>query len=206
MSPVVRAGLERGRARVDATSPAQLSDAALLARFAASDPPATAAFVERFQRRVFGVALRIVGDPSLAEDVAQETFVRAWQRAGAFDPRRGTVGSWLPTIARNLAIDTVRLRRVVIVDPEELLDRHDPGTDRGPADLALLNIESERLRAAIGDLPPDQRRALVLAAFFGRTTQEIADSESIPLGTAKTRIRAAMIRLRTALTQGEPTD
>jgi len=61
-----------------------------------------------------------VGDPRLAEDVAQETFLRAWQRAGAFDPRRGTVVSWLLAIARNLAIDTVRLRRIVIVDPDEL--------------------------------------------------------------------------------------
>ncbi len=206
MSPMVQAVPERERASVGAPSRAQQSDAALLTRFAASDPPATAAFVERFQRRVFGVAFRIVGDTRLAEDVGQETFIRAWQRAGGFDPTRGSVGSWLLTIARNLAIDTVRLRRVVIVDPEELLYRHDPSTERGPADLALLNIESERLRDAIGDLPPDQRRALVLAAFFGRTAQEIADSESIPLGTAKTRIRAAMIRLRAALAHGDRAD
>lgn len=206
MSTMVRTGPERERARVDPASAARLTDAALLARFAMSDPPATAAFVERFQRRVFAVASRIVGDPRLAEDVAQETFVRAWQRADAFDPRRGAVSSWLLTIARNRAIDTVRLQRVVVVDPEELLERRDPGTDRGPADLALLNIESERLRAAIGELPRDQRRALVLSAFFGRTAREIADSESIPLGTAKTRIRAAMIRLRAALTDGEQTD
>jgi RNA polymerase sigma-70 factor (ECF subfamily) len=176
-----------------------VSDDALLDGLATGDPDAASAFVERFQRRVFGVAFRVVGDTRLAEDVAQETFVRAWQRAGAFDPRRGTVVSWLLTIARNLAIDTVRLRRFVIVDPEELLARRDPGVERGPADLAVLSTESDRLRAAIGDLPSDQRRALVLAAFHGRTAQEIAESESIPLGTAKTRIRTAMIRLRNAL-------
>jgi RNA polymerase sigma-70 factor (ECF subfamily) len=176
-----------------------VSDDALLDGLATGDPDAAAAFVERFERRVFGVAIRIVGDSRLAEDVAQETFVRAWQRAGGFDPRRGTVVSWLLTIARNLAIDTVRLRRIVIVDPEELIARRDPVAERGPADLALLHSETERLRAAIGHLPPDQARALVLAAFFGRTAQEIADSESIPLGTAKTRIRTAMIRLRAAL-------
>jgi RNA polymerase sigma-70 factor (ECF subfamily) len=176
-----------------------VSDDALLDGLATGDPDAASAFVERFQRRVFGVALRIVGEPRLAEDVAQETFLRAWQRAGAFDPRRGTVTSWLLTIARNLAIDTVRLRRIVIVDPEELLARRDPGRERGPADMALVNSESERLRAAIRDLPADQSRALVLAAFFGQTAQEISESESIPLGTAKTRIRTAMIRLRAAL-------
>jgi RNA polymerase sigma-70 factor (ECF subfamily) len=176
-----------------------VSDDALLDGLATGDPDAAAAFVERFQRRVFGVAVRIVGDPRLAEDVAQETFLRAWQRAEAFDPRRGTVLSWLLTIARNLAIDTVRLRRIVIVDPEELIARRDPVTERGPADMALLRTETDRLRVAIDQLPTEQCRALVLAAFFGRTAQEIADSESIPLGTAKTRIRTAMIRLRAAL-------
>jgi RNA polymerase sigma factor (sigma-70 family) len=176
-----------------------VSDDALLDGLATGDPDAAAAFVERFQRRVFGVAVRIVGDPRLAEDVAQETFLRAWQRAEAFDPRRGTVLSWLLTIARNLAIDTVRLRRIVIVDPEELIARRDPVTERGPADMALLRTETDRLRVAIDQLPIEQCRALVLAAFFGRTAQEIADSEQIPLGTAKTRIRTAMIRLRAAL-------
>lgn len=176
-----------------------VSDDALLDGLATGDPDAAAAFIERFQRRVFGVAVRIVGDPRLAEDVAQETFLRAWQRAGAFDPCRGTVLSWLLTIARNLAIDTVRLRRIVILDPEELLARREPISERGPADLALLRTETERLRLAIDDLPPDQCRALVLAAFFGRTAREIAESESIPLGTAKTRIRSAMLRLRAAL-------
>ena len=176
-----------------------VSDDALLDGLATGDPDATAAFIERFQRRVFGVALRIVHDPRLAEDVAQETFLRAWQRAAAFDPRRGTVSAWLLTIARNLAIDTVRLRRIVIVEPEEILARRDEGTERGPADMALLDSETERLRGALAELPAEQGRALVLAAFYGRTAREIAESESIPLGTAKTRIRTAMLRLRAAL-------
>ncbi len=176
-----------------------VSDDALLDGLATGDPDATAAFIERFQRRVFGVALRIVNDTRLAEDVAQETFLRAWQRASAFDPRRGTVTAWLLTIARNLAIDTIRLRRVVIVDPLEILARRDPNQERGPDDLAVLGSDTERLRRALADLPPDQCRALVLAAFFGQTAREIAESESIPLGTAKTRIRTAMLRLRAAL-------
>jgi RNA polymerase sigma factor (sigma-70 family) len=176
-----------------------VSDDALLDGLATGDPDATAAFVERFERRVFGVAVRIVNDTRLAEDVAQETFLRAWQRAAAFDPCRGTVSAWLLTIARNLAIDTVRLRRVVIVEPNEILARPDPARDRGPDDLAILSSDTERLHRAIADLPADQSRALVLAAFYGRTAREIAESESIPLGTAKTRIRTAMLRLRAAL-------
>jgi RNA polymerase sigma factor (sigma-70 family) len=176
-----------------------VSDDALLDGLATGDPDAAAAFIERFQRRVFGVALRIVNEPRLAEDVAQETFLRAWQRAAAFDPRRGTVSAWLLTIARNLAIDTVRLRRIVLVEPEAILGRNDEGTERGPADLAVLGSETDRLRRALADLPPEQGRALSLAAFSGRTAREIAESESIPLGTAKTRIRTAMLRLRAAL-------
>lgn len=176
-----------------------VSDDALLDGLATGDPDATAAFIERFQRRVFGVALRIVDDTRLAEDVAQETFLRAWQRSTGFDPRRGTVSAWLLTIARNLAIDTVRLRRVVIVDPVEILARPESGGERGPDDLAVLSSDTERLHVAMADLPSEQCRALVLAAFFGRTAREIAESESIPLGTAKTRIRTAMTRLRAAL-------
>ncbi len=176
-----------------------VSDDALLDGLATGDPDASSAFVERFQRRVFGVALRIVNDPKLAEDVAQETFLRAWQRSAAFDPRRGTVSVWLLTIARNLAIDTVRLRRIVIVEPEEILARSGEGSERSPDDLALLGSETDRLRTAMAGLPADQRRALVLAAFAGRTAREIAESEQIPLGTAKTRIRTAMLRLRAAL-------
>ncbi len=176
-----------------------VSDDALLDGLATGDPDASAAFVERFQRRVFGVALRILNDTRLAEDVAQETFVRAWQRSAGFDPRRGTVSAWLLTIARNLAIDTVRLRRVVIVDPEEILARPDTSGERAPDDLAVLSSETERLHRAMTGLPSEQRRALVLAAFHGQTAREIAETESIPLGTAKTRIRTAMLRLRAAL-------
>lgn len=205
MPSLVRAGRDSRRAAVPPAARDE-SDRELLAGFAASEPAATAAFVERFQRRVFGVAARILGDARLAEDVAQEAFVRAWQKAGTFDDRRGSVASWLLTIARNLAIDAVRRRRVVIEDTEKLLARDDPDPGRGPAELGLLALESERLRVAIGRLPPVQRRALVLSAYFGRTAREIAETEAIPLGTAKTRIRAAMIRLRDELSDGELVD
>ena len=98
-----------------------VSDDALLAGLATGDSDAAAAFVQRFQRRVFGLAVTIVGDPRAAEDIAQEAFVRAWRHAGAYDPRRGTVATWLLTITRNLAIDSVRVRRPVVVDPDSIL-------------------------------------------------------------------------------------
>lgn len=176
-----------------------VSDDALLAGLGTGDPEAAAAFVRRFQRRVFGLAVAVAGDPALAEDIAQEAFLRAWRHAAAYDPRRGTVTTWLLAITRNLAIDAIRLRRPVAVDPESLLVLQVPSTNRSPEEAATVNDDVARLRTALTDLPPEQRRALILAAFHGQTAREVGDTEGIPLGTAKTRIRTAMLRLRAAL-------
>jgi RNA polymerase sigma-70 factor (ECF subfamily) len=179
-----------------------LSDEALLEGMGLGERAAAAAFVKRFQARVFGLALGIVGDPLLAEDVAQEALTKAWRNAGAYDPRRGAVATWLLTITRNLAIDTLRLHRARPSDPDSMVTFEIPSDDPGPAEAAIRADTARGVRGAIGMLPIDQRRALVLSAFFGRTAQEIADLEGIPLGTAKTRIRAAMIKLRAVLDQG----
>jgi RNA polymerase sigma factor (sigma-70 family) len=172
-----------------------LSDETLLAGLGAGDPDAAAAFVRRFQSRVYGLALTMLHDPGLAEDVAQETFVRAWRFAATYDARRGRVPAWLLTIARNLALDRARLRPATPLEPEALLARLDAPETGAGLDLA----ERERLRAALAALPEDQRRALVLAAYGGRTAREISEHDGVPLGTVKTRIRAAMAKLRTTL-------
>src|SRR5437773_1693391 len=125
-----------------------VSDDALVAGLAAGDQDAASAFVRRFQRRVFGLARTIVADDRAAEDVAQEAFMRAWRHAGAYDARRGSVVSWLLTITRNLAIDSVRVRRPIAFDPYELLDLDVLSEERGPDQLALLGDDSARLRAA----------------------------------------------------------
>lgn len=176
------------------------SDEALLAGYASGDPASAAAFVRRFQGRVYGLALTIVRDAAVAEEVAQETFARVWRHGGAYDPRRGQVATWLLSIARNLAIDVTRTRRTQPADPElvaaELsLEAATPAADEidPPPD------ERERLRRAITGLPPDQRRALVLAAYLGRTAREISELDGLPLGTVKTRIRSAMLKLRAQL-------
>ena len=175
-----------------------LSDESLLAGLGSGDPEAATAFVRRFQARVFGLALTMLGDREAAREVTQETFVRAWRHADAYDPRRGRVASWLLTIARNVALDSRRLRRDEPLDPQEItgLPRYG-GED--PADRAAAGHDRERLLEALAALPDEQRRALVLAAFGGRTAREISDIEGIPLGTAKTRIRSAMLRLRAEL-------
>jgi RNA polymerase sigma-70 factor (ECF subfamily) len=179
------------------------SDEVLLAGFAASDPAATVAFVERFQRRVYGLALTVVGEPRAAEDVAQEAMVRAWRHGNAFDVRRGSVVTWLLAITRNAAIDSLRVRRPVTVDPDDLAAVLPPATDRDPADVVVLGADVDQLRVALAALPGEQQRAIVLAGIWGMTGREIAEREQIPLGTAKTRIRAGLRRVRVALAGAE---
>ncbi|MGH2729240.1 MAG: RNA polymerase sigma factor [Actinomycetota bacterium] len=177
-----------------------VSDEALLAGMSSGDPEASAGFVRRYQARVFGLALAILGDPAAAEEVAQETFLRAWQHADSFDPRRGRVATWLLTIARNLAVDAIRLRRAEPLDPLTLvaLCEQQAGNEHDD-ELLIAADESHRLRRALVDLPEEQKVALVQAAFFGRTAREISELERVPLGTVKTRIRTAVLKLRSAL-------
>jgi RNA polymerase sigma factor (sigma-70 family) len=179
--------------------PDGLSDEALLAGMAAGAVGAGTAFVRRHQSRVFGLAWVLLGDAGLAEDVAQETFVRAWRHGASFDARKGSVRSWLCMITRNLAIDTLRMRRAEPVDPDALLAQL-ALADGDPADHVTRLENAERVRAAVRGLPPPQR-AVVLAACFGHTAAEISRMEQIPLGTAKTRIRTALLRLRTTLAE-----
>jgi RNA polymerase sigma-70 factor (ECF subfamily) len=176
-----------------------LSDESLLAGLASADPESAAAFVRRFQARVFGLALTIVGDRETAQEVAQETFIRAWRYAAAYDSRRGRVATWLLRIARNVAIETAHLRRYEPIDPEVIVKLPIISSDVGPEERTVAIDESQRLRQAIAVLPEEQRRALVMAAFYGRTSREISEAEEIPLGTAKTRIRTAMLKLRSVL-------
>lgn len=177
----------------------RLSDEALLAGLAVGDPDVAVVFVRRFQRRVFGLALTMVADPAWAEDLAQEALVKVWRHAGAFDPRRGSVTTWVLAITRNLAIDALRVRRAAPAAPATLNALVGADSGEPPDARAMAADAATRLRAAIATLPPEQQRALLLASFAGRTAQEIADSEGIPLGTAKTRVRTAMNKLRAAM-------
>ena len=174
-----------------------VSDEALLAGMAAGDADAAAAFVRRHQARVYGLALTVVGTPALAEEVAQEAFVRAWRHAGGFDPRRGRASTWLLTIARNLAIDVLRMRRDLPVEPsvmaEMLLADRDDGEQA---------TDGEDMITALRALPREQAIAVVLSVHFGLTAREISAHQHIPLGTAKTRIRPGLTRLRTMLEVG----
>jgi RNA polymerase sigma-70 factor (ECF subfamily) len=170
-----------------------------MAAMALGENSAAVTFVRRYQRRVFGLAYSMVGDTGVAEDVAQEAMLRVWRHAPVFDPRRGSVASWVLTITRNLAIDALRLRRAVPTDPDDFAAAAGVGNGREPEDVARMLDARRIVRNALGGLPAEQRRAVVLAAVYGRTAQEISESEGIPLGTAKTRIRTALIRLRSVV-------
>jgi RNA polymerase sigma factor (sigma-70 family) len=170
------------------------SDEALLAGLASGDADDAAAFVRRFQRRVYGLAWTILRDDGLADDAAQEAFVRAWRHAAGYDPRRGRVAAWLLTIARNVAIDRAQMRRATPVDPDLIAS----SVELSGAEMPDLG-ERERVHRALAALPAEQRRALVLAVYAGRTAREISELDGVPLGTVKTRIRTAMLSLRETL-------
>ena len=179
------------------------SDEALLAGMAQGDQSAAVTFTRRYQRRVFGLAYSMTSDPSLAEDVAQEAMLRVWRHAPVFDPRRGSVTSWVLTITRNLAIDALRLRRAVPTDPDDFAATAMASAEHNPEDAVHRGDVRQLVRNALETLPEEQRRAVVLAAVYGSTALEISESEGIPLGTAKTRIRTALIRMRAAVERVE---
>ena len=171
-------------------------EAALLARMARGDEAALAALYDRLSSLAYGVALRIAGNSESAQDAVQEAFLRVWRHAGGFDPRRASAITWLSVITRNLAIDACRLRRSAPADPERILALADRRATPGEQERTA---EVDRLRRALATLPPEQRRCVLRTAVLGTTAQEIADDDDIPLGTAKTRIRLGLRRLRTAL-------
>jgi RNA polymerase sigma factor (sigma-70 family) len=172
-----------------------VSDEALVAGLAAGDSGSATAFVRRFQARVFGLAVTMVGDTAVAEELAQEAFTRAWRHAGAYDARRGRVTTWLLTITRNLAIDHLRAKRTEPLDPQAIGEAEQAMWTTAPRSAGDPDLSTGELREELERLPAEQRRALLLAALFGFTAREIGEIEKIPLGTAKTRIRAAMLKL-----------
>jgi RNA polymerase sigma factor (sigma-70 family) len=179
------------------TSGERLPDEALLAGLGAGDAELALAFVRRFQRVVFGVALAVVSDAVTAEDVAQQAFERAWRHASVHDPRRGSVRAWLTTITHNLAVDVVRARTALPMSPDDLPVLLAGLTD-SPESVAVARDNAKGLRQALAGLPVPQARAVAMSGIYGMTARQVADSEGIPVGTAKTRIRDGMRRLRVA--------
>jgi RNA polymerase sigma factor (sigma-70 family) len=189
----------RTRGTRRAPAPIHESDEALLTGFRDGDPQGAGAFVRRFQGRVYGLAVKMTGDPVWADDIAQDALLRAWRGASSFDPTRGSVTTWLLTITRNAALDALRRHRPESLSPHAEAFLQIVAADPLPADVAAFEDEMDAVRAALGRIPLGQRRAVVLSSLFRLTASEIAESEGIPLGTAKTRIRDGMLKLRSQL-------
>jgi RNA polymerase sigma-70 factor, ECF subfamily len=173
-------------------------EAALMARIVERDERAVEALYARYSGPLYSLAYQVTGADRFAQDVVQEVFIAVWKDAARFDPARGAVGPWLFSLARHKAIDLVRReanvrKRTADVDME---------LETAPDDVdheAWLNLRRDRVRAAIAQLTEPQRTALELAFFAGLTHVEVAERLGIPLGTAKTRIRTALLKLRDAL-------
>ncbi len=172
----------------------------LVARTAAGDRDALGALYDRTAALVHGLALRILGDPGAAEEVTMDVYLQVWRQAVRWDAARGGPTAWLLTIARTRALD--RRRSVMLqrrhqapLAPARAL----PAVDGDPEAAALVAERGRVVRAALLRLPAEQRRALELAYFGGLSHAEIARTLAAPLGTVKTRIRSAMLRLRALL-------
>lgn len=180
------------------TDSAQLAD--LLVKVASGDQEAFAAFYDATSRVVFGIVLNVVRDRAQAEEVAQEVYVDAWKSAPRFDRRQGTPTAWLNTIAHRKAVDRVRsAERSTQRDQRHFEQTSAIKADPDVSDIVVAHDEGRRVRAALQQLPDAQRTAVELAYFSGFSHREVAERLEIPLGTAKTRIRDAMKRLRAQL-------
>ncbi|MBI3522657.1 MAG: sigma-70 family RNA polymerase sigma factor [Chloroflexi bacterium] len=178
---------------------AGLVDVGLIGRIAAGDAEALGELYDRYGRVVFGVLYRMLGSPEVAEEVTQDAFHSVWRQAGSYRPERGAVRTWLLAIGRNAAIDWRRTRgkrterEAVIDEAAELFE------ELRVEDRVLASLRAERIRAAVGTLPVEQRQVLALAFWGGLSQSEIAERTGTPLGTVKSRVRLGMTKLRERL-------
>jgi len=175
--------------------------ASLIAKVAAGDERALSQIYDATSRIVYGLCLRIVKDPSAAEDIVLEAYLQLWRTAESYNPLRGTVTAWLLTVARSRAIDWLRARKSRRADLEQNLDDvfdlhdHRPNPEHNSIDSSRDRI----IRDVMAELPNEQRRAIELTYFSGLSHSEIALQTGLPIGTVKTRIRLGMMRLRELL-------
>ena len=194
--------MPRSGAEAGVGSLASPDDAALVARVVAGDETALGLVFDRYAALVFGLAQRVTRSAAAAEEITQEVFVFFWEHPDRFDPARGTLRAFLGSIAHRRAVDVVRreTRRSaredrVAADPSIA----DDGASSDLADRAVAGDVAARVRAAVAELPADQREAIELAYFDGCTFREVAVRLGIPEGTAKSRLRLALAKLANLL-------
>ncbi len=172
-----------------------MEDAELLEAVARQDQSAMAALFDKYSMLVYSIALRVLREPDLAEDVMQEVLLQVWRQPGGFVSQRGSLGAWLAVVARNRSIDVIRrrahldsrLKNMVLPEPRNL--------QRAVEENHLM----DQVRVAVETLPSEQQSPLHMAYFEGLTHTEISERTGTPLGTVKTRIRTALATVRRAL-------
>ena len=170
------------------------TDGELIQRTGAGDRRALETLYRRYSRPVFGLALRRLGDRMAAEEAVQETFAALWRSARTYKPERGPGAPWLYAVARNAIVDRARNKWEPATEAPETAS-----LELGPAERAEASYVSWRVHRALEDLPRSERDVLELAYWGGLSQREVADFLGIPLGTVKTRTRAGLGRLATAL-------
>jgi RNA polymerase sigma-70 factor (ECF subfamily) len=169
-------------------------DPDVAAALAARDESALAELYDRYGALAYSLALRILGDSGKAEDVVQEAFLKLWNGAARFDEERGSLRGWLTTAVRNRSIDLLRGRS--LHERRELaLNAEVVSARAGPEEAAADSEERAAVRAALAELPQEQRDAVLLAYFGGFTQAEIAEQVGVPLSTVKGRMRLALEKL-----------
>lgn len=198
MTPVKGiASVPSGDSSPEGTGASDLNE--LFRRCARGDESAFAVLYDATAARVHGLVLRVVRDPSQAEEVTQETYLEVWRTASRFEPDRGSPLSWLLTLAHRRAVDRVRSAEAASRRDSTYHDQSQPTPHDSTSEAATAAIEGKRVRLAMKSLTEVQREALELAYFGGYTHSEVASMLELPVGTAKTRIRDGLIRLRDAL-------
>ena len=202
MDPIrpVGQGAPSAEGAPSAGAAAELGD--LLRRSSRGDQAAFAELYDATSRRAYGLAVRVVRDPAQAEEVTQEAYLEVWRTASRFDPARGSALSWLLTIVHRKAVDRVRSAEAATRRDQTYQQRNQPVDHDATAEAAEASLEAHRVRGALAHLTEVQREALELAYFGGYTHTEVATMLELPVGTAKTRIRDGLIRLRDAMGVG----
>jgi RNA polymerase sigma-70 factor (ECF subfamily) len=183
-------------------APAAPDLAELLKLSARGDQAAFARLYDAISARAFGLAVRVVRDPAQSEEVTQEALLEIWKTASRFDPERGSPMAWMLTIVHRKAVDRVRSAEAA-TRRDTSYHQHNQAVDHdSTADAAHASLEAKRVRTALHSLTAVQREALELAYFGGYTHTEVATMLDLPVGTAKTRIRDGLIRLRDTMGVG----
>jgi RNA polymerase sigma-70 factor (ECF subfamily) len=188
--------LARMEGWVGCVNGARRADVELLRQISAGDVRAFETLYGRYGRMAYALCLRLLRDPSEAEEVAQDAFLRVWRQAARFDAGRGTLATWVLTITHHLVIDHIRRRQGDAIPSSPAVDTMAGGCAEDPSEWAVTRTVASQIRWAMLSLAQEQRQALWLTYFAGYTHREAADVLAVPLGTVKSRVRLALHNLR----------